>query len=408
MKTQTVESMRYGRIERFVDWVLGFFVRWNFWFTILEPSYFRDRFGFHSRGDPYVYAMDKLLDQISGRPLTNLGRVLVHISTRKAMKNRKMREEYAAKYPEVREISIDAPVFIVGFPRTGTTALQNLIAAHPDMYAPRFWELLNPFPTYWPRRFDRLWRKARTWMVLRLAYALAPEQSDIHEVRWDSFEEDWHLMAQQFAVMNQDWQFEVPEFGDWLMETDQTWAYEELKLNYQILLHQNPDAKRLVVKCPDHLCFLEEIFEVFPDAHVVWTHRDPAKVIPSYSSLTSLLRRSMFGDAKPKNIGPYILARFMGAVESAMEFESKSESLNRLHMIRFSDFKDRQFFVTLKLYGKIGLKGSDCIREKQSEMEGRKDKRGAHKYNATTFDLDEDRIRSMFQWYMKRYNIPTE
>ncbi len=103
MKRQTVKSMKYNRFERFVDWVLGFFVRWNFWFTILEPSYFRDRFGFHSRGDPYIEVMDKLLSEIVKRPLTNLGRVLVHISVRKAMKNRMKRyaEEDRGYYERV-------------------------------------------------------------------------------------------------------------------------------------------------------------------------------------------------------------------------------------------------------------------------------------------------------------------
>ncbi len=407
MSNATVKSMKYGRFELFINWIIGFFMRRNFRFTNIDPSNIRDSVGFHSRSEPFIIAMDKMLKEIAKGPITPIGRVLIRSIAIKALKNRIGRDRYLEKNPEVRNTNVEAPIFIVGFPRTGTTALQTLLAAHPEIYAPPFWELVNPFPLWAPRSLERFWRKYRAFLFLRFAYWFAPEQSSIHEIRWYTPEEDWHLMAQSFAVMNQDWQFAIPEFGDWLMEQDLSWAYEDLKLMYQILLHQN-HGKRLLVKCPDHLCFLKEIFTVFPDASVIWTHRDPAKVIPSYSSLTSLLRRVMFGDARPQEIGPYISDRFNIAVNRGSCIVNR-----KIYNIAFSDFVENQLITVQLLCARLGLSieygaMTRIVDEFTVMRNKRSDNRGKHRYDATMFGIKSELIWNRFESYMNKFHVKRE
>jgi hypothetical protein len=66
------------------------------------------------------------------------------------------------------------------------------------------------------------------------------------------------------------------------------WAYREYREYLQLLLSQRP-ADQLVLKCPENLWFLDALLEVFPDACVVWTHRDPYDTIASYCSLISMI-----------------------------------------------------------------------------------------------------------------------
>ena len=48
--------------------------------------------------------------------------------------------------PELLERPIERPVFVFGLPRTGTTLLNNLLAADPARRSPLKWELDDPVP----------------------------------------------------------------------------------------------------------------------------------------------------------------------------------------------------------------------------------------------------------------------
>src|SRR5487761_1926854 len=49
-------------------------------------------------------------------------------------------------YPEIADQKIVRPVFIIGFPRTGTTILHDILAQDPDSRAPLTWEVTFPSP----------------------------------------------------------------------------------------------------------------------------------------------------------------------------------------------------------------------------------------------------------------------
>ena len=64
------------------------------------------------------------------------------------------------------------------------------------------------------------------------------------------------------------------------MQVLQMLEYYHLKSNPEEL-----DAKRWVLKCPIHLGFLSDLLEVFPDADIIWCHRDIAENILSIGTL---------------------------------------------------------------------------------------------------------------------------
>lgn len=61
-----------------------------------------------------------------------------------ALENRLHLAENARSHPDIARTAIHEPVFILGLPRSGTTLLHNLLAVHPALRAPLFWELQSP------------------------------------------------------------------------------------------------------------------------------------------------------------------------------------------------------------------------------------------------------------------------
>ena len=128
----------------------------------------------------------------------------------------------------------------------------------------------------------------------------------VHEIRADSVEECWPLFSPTFAVLNYDLQSGFEDFGRWLLEHDMSGPYREYRRELQLLAHHRSTGN-FVLKCPEHLWFLDALFEVFPDACVVWTHRDPLDSVASYSSLMSLNRRMIYGRFDPVEIVTHVV-----------------------------------------------------------------------------------------------------
>ena len=104
--------------------------------------------GFHSLGaDDYREPLRRTLDAAEREArLTPIGRFGVRTVLVRSLAQRLRIEALRDLHPEIFEIPIEAPVFIVGLQRTGTTILQRLLAQHPALRALRSFEAVNPAP----------------------------------------------------------------------------------------------------------------------------------------------------------------------------------------------------------------------------------------------------------------------
>ena len=50
------------------------------------------------------------------------------------------------RFPAIAGETIDRPIFIVGFPRAGTTLIHSLLAEDPEVLAPQSWHMYSPSP----------------------------------------------------------------------------------------------------------------------------------------------------------------------------------------------------------------------------------------------------------------------
>jgi hypothetical protein len=202
--------------------------------------------------------------------------------------------QYLNQYREISRELIEKPVFLVAPFRTGTTFFHRLLAQDPRARAPRLWEALQAPPAQPAWRGDAAYFSqdyrvpiARKYIDARERFT--PELATIHPSGVDVPEECFGLLESTF--MSHSYVFYAPVTGylDWLDgRSDQDWVdcYGMYADQLRLLQWWYP-GEFWVLKTPFHLWAVDAICEVFPDAVIVQQHREPAKCVASYCSLTA-------------------------------------------------------------------------------------------------------------------------
>ena len=224
-----------------------------------------------------------LRDHAKADILTERGEGIIRRRYVNALASRIQVDEYIRQHPEVLDVPIERPVFILGLVRTGTTMASYLMDADPAVRSLLRWEAYNVAPPAAPgaTRSDPrcLAEKAQDEELLKSN----PGMFATHFEAADGPTECVHLLAQDFRSMMFTALSTTPVYADWILHCDMASAFEHRKRVFQILQSTNPG--RWVLKMPSDSVFIPWIFRTFPDARVIWTHRDPYKAFASSFSM---------------------------------------------------------------------------------------------------------------------------
>jgi hypothetical protein len=226
----------------------------------------------------------------SGR-LSDHGRAFL---ARQAVRNIEMRLrilETIRGNPEIKDVRLPRIVRIMGFPRSGTTLLHNLMSLHPAARALLRWELVHPLPPPAAGSYatdPRIEQTGKSLASLRgteLERMHWVEADDPEECTWGFFDLSGLLGRGMNGVMPE-WIAAVVEPGVRHRET-----YEEYRLLVKLLLWRNPlaDDGVLILKCPTDNDQIETFLDVFPEASVVLCHRDPFRTLISNVRIQEVL-----------------------------------------------------------------------------------------------------------------------
>jgi hypothetical protein len=217
--------------------------------------------------------------------LTPLGNGFHRREVKSALVGRLLSQAGFAAHPAYTEVPIERPVFVVGLPRTGTTALHRLLTADPRHQGLELW--LTEYPQ--PRPPREGWEQDPIFSAMQAAFSEHhienPEFMGIHYMDATSVEECWRLLRQTGKSISYESLANVPRYSAWLAGQDWTDAYERHRANLQLIGLNDPE-KRWVLKNPSHLVALDALMAVYPGALVVCTHRDPVTSIASACSLS--------------------------------------------------------------------------------------------------------------------------
>jgi hypothetical protein len=219
--------------------------------------------------------------------------------------------------PTICEQPIASPIFITGMPRSGTSFLHSLLAQDPGNQVPLCWQTIYPYPV--PPNGSRTDpRPRRVARQLRIFEALSPEIRAAHPIDANSPQECTEITAYLFKSLRFDMTHHVPTYRAWLDAAGHEDAYRFHKRFLQHLQQQTGPG-RWVLKCPDHVFALDAIREVYPDARIIFCHRDPLKVLPSVAKLTEIVRRPFTRAVDRRQIGQQITDRWVLGANRMME-----------------------------------------------------------------------------------------
>lgn len=366
--------------------------------------------GLNDFGDTwFLEPLKVLVESINNEAqLNTLGILIQKGRIEDALANRLRIEAICKKHPEIIDIDLGNIVVIAGLQRTGTTTLHRLLAANSDMRSLRSWEALNPLPLENEKSGEPSKRINKAKLAEKgLAY-LAPEFFAIHPVEFDAPEEDILLLDLSFMTQSPEATMYVPSYADWLEENDSTKAYQYLKKTLQVLHFLHP-AKHWVLKTPHHMEYLDVLLNVFPQAKIIQTHRDPQKTMGSFCSMVAHGRGIFSDHVDAKEVARHWTRKVERMMHLSMNVRQQRDNNNFLDISYYDLMKDPLAELE-KIYAFANIDFTATARQATIETQKRNKQHryGKHIYHLDDFDLSTEIIESKFGFYREHYQIPHE
>ena len=343
--------------------------------------------------------------------LTPLGRMIASERALLSTVNRLNYIEDRRLHPEIAQEKIVAPVVVVGMPRTGSTILHDILAQDQDSRAPLTWETMFPSPPPEPESFETDPRIEACQATFPGVELQIPAFKAMHPMGARLSQECVTTMADTMVSPLFHNQFRVNTYQDWVdQEADWSRVYEfhERQLQH---LQWKVKRDRWVLKTGAHMWGLEHLLARYPDARIVFTHRDPVKSMTSYASLTSLVRSMGSDEVDPVEIAEDWTARIKRVLEHSIAVRAKNAYPQaQFYDMHFQDFVTDQFAVVEQIYDAfdLPLNGNTADRMKRFIADNPKDKHGIHRYSPEEYGVDPEKIRESFRPYMERFGLESE
>ncbi|HEY3833819.1 MAG TPA: sulfotransferase [Acidimicrobiia bacterium] len=341
------------------------------------------------------------------------GRLVARAQLSQIVTNRLLAHDYVARHPELRDEPIVAPIVIVGLPRTGTTHLHNLMAADRELRSLAYWESLEPVP---PRaeqpdcggQLDG--RRERCAAGIAFVDEVMPEFHRMHEMTVDHVHEEIQLLAIDASTMLFETTALVPSWRDYYRAHDQRSSYEFLRELLQVCQHQREGAKRWVLKSPQHLEQIPAVLHAFPDATVVFTHRDPVSVIASFATMAAYSARTNHdAPIDVQAIARYWCDRILDLYAACVR-DRDLVPVGRSVDVQFDDFMIDDVAMVERIYGVAGLEFTGDTRAAMDAFmaDHPRGKFGGVIYDLDQLGLDAREIRAAAAPYIERFSVPLE
>ena len=312
--------------------------------------------------------------------------------------------------PEVLDHTIERPIVICGLVRTGSTALHYLMGQDPDLQSLEYWLASSPQPR--PPRAD--WDAhpdfQRAKAEIDGMYEADPSLKSIHFMMPDGPEECRHLLMQEFTDDSFEANAHIPSYSDWYQQADMLRSYERHR-DLVKLIGSTDTTRPWLFKYPVHMRFVRTLLEVYPDACVVQTHRDPLTVLPSYVSLIAGFRAIHEDPIDRPSIARRQLELWAAGAEEAIELRRKRDSA-QFFDLHFADFMADPVAAVERIYAHFGRTLSPEGRQSLEawQRDNPQHKHGRHTYSMAPEDVGLTRadILDRFADYMDYYGMKPE
>jgi hypothetical protein len=329
----------------------------------------------------------------------------------KAAANRLRNREFLKGNPAIHEIRIDRPIFIVGLPRSGTTHLENLIAADRRLrYLPAYLgneAVPTPGESAGSDGRDPRWHRSNErWQRLKSN----PIMAAMHEHSPDHACGENELQVPDFASQQWEWMGDVPNWRDFYFSQDQTPHYDYARTILKAIAHQSPSDRRWILKGNAQSEQLPVLMKLYPDATIVMTHRDPLAILQSVLTMRGL---SVLSHQKVPNIRAHVaywvdrIERMLRAYMRDMHVVPNARRVDLL----FQDVMADDVGTAQTVLNAAGFPTTpESLQDMKDYMEHHpRGRDGRVVYDlAGDFSLDAGELRERFKFYTDRFPVRFE
>jgi hypothetical protein len=315
--------------------------------------------GLDDLGSPHLHeVLDAWCADLSSDRFSEAGRQFL---ARQAARNVAMRLRVRAALranPEIEDVRLPPIIRIMGFPRSGTTLLHQLMSLRPGVRSVRRWELVQPLPPPEASTYatdPRIARVQQSVEVLR--------GTDLERMHWveaeDPEECTWGFLDAS-GLMGRGLLGVMPEWGDLVIDRTRPRreTYREYRQLLQLLLWRNPvpPGGVLVLKCPTDNDQVGTFLEVFPEAKVLLCHRDPFRTLVSSCRLQEIVGGPHLASPDAAGIGARngralrVQARFAEALVDAA-----AAAPHRVASLQYADLMAAPADEVLAAFGRLGV-----------------------------------------------------
>lgn len=357
----------------------------------------------------FLPALHMLVDSINSEANLNaVGKLIQRTRIEDMLAARLRVQAYLTEHPEMEEIELAPMILIAGMQRTGTTTLQRLLAADPQMRALFAWEGMCPVPVHEDPEKDRQMRMRQAKRAERALAYLAPEFFAVHPVEHDAPEEDVLLLDHCF--MSQSWEvlMNVPSYASWLEKQDHTPVYEYLRRLLKVLIGTGAGG-HWVLKSPHHAEYLDLVLKVLPEATIVLTHRDPLVSTTSFLSMTAHGRGISTDHVNVKQVANQWVRKTERLMRCSIKVR-KSADPSRFIDVSYYDLVKDPLGELRRIYNQTGIPLSDegLAAARATSKSNQQHRYGRHLYNFEAFGLVREELENRLGFYREEYGIPYE
>lgn len=314
-------------------------------------------------------------------------------------------DDYLRQHPRLTQSRVERPVFILGMPRTGTTMVSYLMDADPANRSLLKWEAYDITPPAAPGALRTDPRCLAELAADKKLIEANPKVLATHFEAGDGPTECVHLLAQDFKSLMFAVLSTTPTYHDWLLSCDMSSAFLHRKRVLQILQSTNPG--RWVLKMPSDSLFIRTLFATFPDAKVIWTHRDPYATFASSMSMRAHARPIFNKDPDIAYMRDHFPLQL--AFHLARPLELSRERPKDIYHLYYDDLVASPLAQMKQIYAWLGDEWTQSAETgMQAWLAANPQGRfGKHSYSLAQWGFSKDDLAPYFSDYLRAHPVAT-
>ena len=346
------------------------------------------------------------LEDLQSSELSLIGRMIKSQEILRLLENRLRIEDEITRHPQIINQKVESPIFIVSLPRAGSSILFELMAQKSGIRTTMFWEAIEPCPPPRTSSYQTDSRIKSTEDAIEAWNRIAPEMRSKHLVAPSVPVEC--IQIQSFSFVSANLMYGTNNYMARLSSDDFIESYKYHRRVLQ-LLQSETDDKQWLLKAPSHLSNIPELLHVYPDAKIVFMHRDPARVLASTASTMATIH-SIFG-------APFDQDRYFDFYRDVVQGQLKN--LSSLHKdlknrraivdVRYQDLLSAPIDTISQVYSDLGspLTDTDCQAVGDYLANRPKNKHGHHSYSIPE-GIDTQSLRDTYAAYRTQFDIDVD